>query len=855
MTEDNLYKSIFNNANDAIFIHDLQGNLLEVNDTACDRLGYSKEELLRMSLKDIDTPEFAELIKKRIADLKKTGQTIFEMQHRTKKGKVLTIELSLRIIEFKGQPAILSIGRNVTDRKKVEGELKRVYKVIERSLIPMAFTDLRGKITYVNTSFLDMWGYQSKNEVIGRESIDFWEFRGEAAYIINYIRKNGKWSGSLIAKKKDGGLFEAQIYASMVLDTLGKNESMFAWFLDLSEEKKMKRDLVEAEKQYRLLFDTMTQGVVFQNKDGRIIFANLAAEKILGVSKKIMYQRTSHSPHWKTIHEDGTEFLPENHPVKVAIRTEEPVYNTIMGVYHPKKKEYRWININSIPLFRPEEATPYQVYAIFEDITEKKNITDALRASEEKLRGILNNLTEVVAMIDKNYRILWGNQTLNELFGDDLVGKLCHRAFYHTERPCEPCVVQQTFKTEAVHEVEKSAIIQDEKKITLWCTSSIAARDSKGNPNAVIEVCRDITERKEMEKKLRNSEKKYRNLAKLLPDIIFEIDTNFNLTYTNSAGYKIFGYSQEDLERGINVWDLIVRDVDKKKIQERLKRYAKIKNIKPAKYIIRKKDGSEFYAHIHTRPIIKDGKIRGFRGVIININDIILAQRQISFYKDLLAHDIANILNNINLSIELVKSNMEDISIPEEIKPFHKMVKVQVQDGINLISNIQRISRLQKEELKTSEVDAYELLNQIRNNLPFEKDKSILIEIEKPKGVPIVEAGPFLKDVFENIILNAIKHNRSAQKRLKVKIHNNRDQKKNTIRFDFIDNGIGIPDKIKKEIFKREHQSTISSKGMGIGLSLVKMIVKAYNGQIFVKERICGEPTQGSIFSVVLPAA
>ncbi|MGC9383833.1 MAG: PAS domain S-box protein [Kosmotogaceae bacterium] len=119
------YKLLFENANDAIFAHDTEGNFLEVNSQAIDRLGYSKQEFLNMSPREIDDPSYAEKVNERIEELLKKGYTFFETVHVAKDGRKIPTELSSRVFEYKGKKAILSIARDITERKKVEEILKK----------------------------------------------------------------------------------------------------------------------------------------------------------------------------------------------------------------------------------------------------------------------------------------------------------------------------------------------------------------------------------------------------------------------------------------------------------------------------------------------------------------------------------------------------------------------------------------------------------------------------------------------------------------------------------------------------------------------------------------------------------
>jgi PAS domain S-box-containing protein len=116
------FRTLFDGAADALFLHDLDGRFIAVNKTACDRLGYSREELTNLTPRDIDAPEYAALVTARIEELKTRGHCVFEAAHITKDGYRIPIELSSRVIEFEGRPAVLSVARDIRERKQAEAE-------------------------------------------------------------------------------------------------------------------------------------------------------------------------------------------------------------------------------------------------------------------------------------------------------------------------------------------------------------------------------------------------------------------------------------------------------------------------------------------------------------------------------------------------------------------------------------------------------------------------------------------------------------------------------------------------------------------------------------------------------------
>jgi PAS domain S-box-containing protein len=119
------YRTLFDNAGDAIFIHNLTGRFLEVNRVACEFLGYTREELLRMTPADVTAPELVAKIPVLYAQLRHEDHIFFEMVLQRRDGTMLPMELNSRMIEYAGGPAVLSIARDITERKRGEEALAR----------------------------------------------------------------------------------------------------------------------------------------------------------------------------------------------------------------------------------------------------------------------------------------------------------------------------------------------------------------------------------------------------------------------------------------------------------------------------------------------------------------------------------------------------------------------------------------------------------------------------------------------------------------------------------------------------------------------------------------------------------
>jgi len=120
------YSYLFNSIKDAVFIHDLEGNFLDVNEKAIERLGYTREELLSLRPKDIDAYKYENQVEERIEEILAKGEFTFESAHKTKEGKQIPVQITSSKITYEGKPAILSVAREITQRKEAEARLERV---------------------------------------------------------------------------------------------------------------------------------------------------------------------------------------------------------------------------------------------------------------------------------------------------------------------------------------------------------------------------------------------------------------------------------------------------------------------------------------------------------------------------------------------------------------------------------------------------------------------------------------------------------------------------------------------------------------------------------------------------------
>lgn len=304
--------------------------------------------------------------------------------------------------------------------------------------IPYQSLDAQGNFQDVNQAVLDMLGY-SREELTGNNfrNILLPDCRDHFEKNLSRLRDGGEIQdveyGML---KKDGSAILVFFKGKIQLDSQGDFLGIHCMLQDITRRRRTEEALRESEEKYRRLFETMSQGVIYQAADGTIISANPAAERILGLSFDQMRGKTSMDPRWKMIREDGSGVQGSDHPAMIALRTGKTVGPVTRGIFHPDKNAHIWLSITAIPLFESEEAKPFQAYATFEDITERKQALEALQERETFIKSTLDNLPVGVAInsVDSEVEFTYMNDNFVSFYRttrEELAGKNFWEAVYH----------------------------------------------------------------------------------------------------------------------------------------------------------------------------------------------------------------------------------------------------------------------------------------------------------------------------------------------------------------------------------------------------------------------------------------
>ena len=400
----------------------------------------------------------------------------------------------------------------MADTKKTHGNVDiEMFQTILDSAknVHFVYLDREFNFLMVNEAYAKTCGYQTR-EMIGKNHFDLYP-NEENETIFRRVRDSGEpaefhdkpfvfpdqpergvtyWDWTLVPTKDDDGLVMSLVFS----------------LIETTERKRSEERTRQSEEKLRLLHDTMLQGVVFQDGSGNIISMNRAAGMMLGKDQDEFIGSSSIGQEKYCVREDGSPFSGLDHPAMVALRTCKEVKDVVMGVWNPRESDYRWINVTAVPLFRPGEGVPYQVYTIFDDITERRRAEESIRESDELYRAVFENSQDGFSLTKVIYDdagrpvdgiVLEVNKTFEAQTGlrpENVVGKSMVM-FHPRYRESLLTVQDQVLRTGRSTHIERR---QDSGR---WLDFYMFPHSK----NLVGQLIRDITDRKKAEEELKEA--------------------------------------------------------------------------------------------------------------------------------------------------------------------------------------------------------------------------------------------------------------------------------------------------------------------------------------------------------------
>ena len=290
------FRALVNNATDMITLHGfgpdgLPGQYREVNEEACRRLHYSRQELLAMSPKDLIAPECTGDMDRNARNLRKNGHATFEMVHLTKDGERIPVEINAHVFEFHGEPVVLALVRDITGRKQAEEQLRLMKISIDNAYDEVFWMDMEARFLYVNEAACRVTGY-SLEELYAMKVYtldpDFTPALWEES--IADLRKNKKQFFQTRHRRKDGVILNVEI--SSVYVVRDSEEYAFCFVRDITERIAREREQQQIEQSNRFIAEHSVDIIHRLTPECTCTYTSPSVTTLLGYSQQEILGRS-----------------------------------------------------------------------------------------------------------------------------------------------------------------------------------------------------------------------------------------------------------------------------------------------------------------------------------------------------------------------------------------------------------------------------------------------------------------------------------------------------------------------------------------------------------------------------------
>lgn len=537
------YREIFNSTKEAIFIHDAEsGKIIDVNDIMLQMFGFeSKEEVINSNVSIISSNTDSYTEKTAFEYIKKAtleGPQLFEWLAVKKNGEQLWIEVSLRNSEIGGVGRVLAVVRDITERKEADLKIAASEKKFREmsELLPQTVfeSDTNGKITYINTTGLEIFQLTEQDIINGRNIFSHFSIEEKEKAIANFgitLSGSAVSSNQYLALRKDGTHFHSQVFSKPI----------------------------------------------FQN------------DKVIGLR------------------------------------------------------------------------------GIVVDITERILAEEAIRQSEEKYRTLMESMNEVVIMVDNDDRVQYVNKRFTEKLGylpNEILGEI---GFKLLANPDDQDFIQNTdheLIDNLVHQYEVTFLSKKGNKIN-FLLNSAPFYNAQGIKSGFILALVDITERKRVENALIESQIQFQTLSQLSPVGIFRTREDGYTTYVNPKWTELSGLS---FEQAIgDGWLKAVYPDDKEKLYKKWEDDSQNGTNSTTEYRFLRPDGSIVWVLGNALPEIVDGKLTGYIGTITDISKIKIIEKELEKYRNHLESLVKARTDELSAINEELKMNNEELLTQREV--------------------------------------------------------------------------------------------------------------------------------------------------------------------------------------------
>jgi two-component system sensor histidine kinase/response regulator len=630
----------------------------------------------------------------------------------------------------------------------------------------------------------------------------------------------------------------------------------------------------ELVRRFEDVVDSLDNGVLLQDTEGRALVSNPAARRILGLSADQLAGRERPDPRWAILHEDGWPLPDDELPSRVAFRTRRPCRDVLLGLKHADS-HVTWASVSAHPLTREGEPRPYAVVVSLVDVTETRATAQAEQRSRDRFRSLIEHSSDVVTIVDDRGRVTYESPAVEAVLGyapGELIG---------------PGRLARVHPDDVSVAVSAVTGLGGRPGETVSCEYRIMARDGRWrilesvatnrlHDPAVLGIVintRDVTERRETEAALRATTSRLENLVQNLQAGVLVEDEDRRIALVNSemcAAFRIALPPEQlvgaDCGEAARAAAPLMADPGRfvERIDEVVAAGVPVRGEELAfadgrtfeRDYIPVSTGWLDRGHMWLYRDISSRKEREREAARLR-DEAIRAARLKTEFLATMSHEIRTPMNGVLATIELL--------LDSALEPHQRELAALVHDAslglLTVVNDALDLSKIEAEKLEPREVDVD--LAAVTEGvadvvLSAARHKGLAVSVYVDPRIPPRLRGDaqWLRQVLVNLAGNAVKFTAAGDIRIRAELVY-QGAGSATVRFAVGDTGVGIPALSRERLFEPFVQldpaTTGHQGGTGLGLAICRRLVRLMGGELEVESEV----GSGSVFSftVKLPSA
>ncbi|OUL33273.1 hybrid sensor histidine kinase/response regulator [Nostoc sp. 106C] len=842
-----------------VIVADMNGAIIEANDAFLTMIGYTREELLsdQVRWRDLTPPEYQEISDRAIVKLRNQGVSQpFEKEYIRKDGSRISILIGSALLASEIEE-VISFVLDLSTIKQTEHALResqsRFFALADATIEGVVIHD-NGKILDANPAFAKMFGYEI-DELIGILITDLLIPESQKLLSEN-INSCYDEPYEITGLKRDKTAISLEVFGKNSVYK-GRNVRIAVW-RNITERKQAEAAIRKSEKRFRRLVESNIFGVAFASFDGSIHYAN---EYFLNMAGYTFADIVAGEMRWNVM--TPTEYLSLN-----AHAAEELRKN---GVATPFEKEYIRKDGSRVPilfgaaLLQDYEGEPEEIIAFCLDLTARKKVEAALHQREEQLRLITNAVPVFISYVDAQQLYRFNNKKYEEWYGikaSEVYGKhikeIAGESVYEVVRPYVERVLSGETVTYESQIYSLDGIAHDVN------ISYVPQFNQHREVEGFVALINDITETKQAQKALQQSEERFRKLTEKVRVIPWAVDANTgNFTYVGPQTMEILGYPSTDWYAE-NFWEEHMYPEDREwAVKYCIESSLTLDNYE-FEYRMLTADGRVVWIYDIVNVLRSEGKPQLLHGFMLDITERKLseqererllaeaeaANRMKDEFLGTLSHELRTPLSAILGWTQLLKNRkFDETTTARALETINRNTKALAQ----LIEDVLDVARIIQGKLSLN-LQQVELIPVVEAAIetvhPAADAKEIHIEcrFDPTVGVVVGDVNR-LQQIVWNLLSNAVKFTPKGG-RVDVQL----ERIHSHIQLRVSDTGGGIAADFLPYVFERFRQadssSTRSHGGLGLGLAIVRHLVELHGGTVSAESPGIG---QGATFIVNLP--